>query len=124
VSDHNKTCSDCGRSPIPRLQVVYVGAGIMCSKCAHAPPKVTTMYHGGAGSGLWWNNSAGGKPVEYMRTDLVDALVEAVKDEWACDASNGHNGHFAAMKRVSAAIDAIKKARGTLGAPLSPKGPQ
>jgi hypothetical protein len=53
--------------------------------------------------------------VKELRADLAaerartDALVEAVKDEWAC--GNGAPGQFAIMKRVSAAIDAIARAR-------------
>jgi hypothetical protein len=72
-----KVCSDCGKTPIPRLEVVFIGDVILCSACAHAPPKTTTLYHGGC-SGLWWNQSAGGKPVEYVRADLVDALIAAL----------------------------------------------
>lgn len=80
-ADHEekpKTCSDCGLSPIPRLEVCYVGAALTCSACAAQPPKRITMYSYGHGS-LWHNNTVGGEAVEYVRADLV---AETRKVKW------------------------------------------
>ena len=70
-----QTCSDCGLSAIPRLEVVYVGGAVMCRRCAYQPPKRITMYVTATGM-IWWNDSAGGAPVEYVRADLAPETKE------------------------------------------------
>jgi hypothetical protein len=74
--DPPRKCSDCGLTPIPRLDVVWVGRDIMCTKCAHQAPKRITLYVTQSGH-IWWNSSAGGEPVEYVRADLTPDAPKA-----------------------------------------------
>jgi hypothetical protein len=67
-------CSDCGKTPIPRLEVVYGASEVVCRDCYYKPPKRITMY-GFAPGQVWHNQASGGERVEYVRADLVDALV-------------------------------------------------
>jgi predicted Zn-dependent protease with MMP-like domain len=71
----DKTCEDCGLSPIPALETVYKGRQIVCRACAYAAPKRITMWRHAPGQ-VWWNNASGGEPVEYIRADLVPAELQ------------------------------------------------
>jgi hypothetical protein len=74
MSEEEKTCSDCGKTPIPRLETVYSGSVIICHGCYLKPPKQITMY-GFAPGQVWHNRASGGSEVQYVRADLVDALL-------------------------------------------------
>ena len=62
-------CTSCGNAEA----AVYYGANErLCSNCYNEPPKEITMYGAIGAKGWWWNSSAGGKGVVYVRKDLTE----------------------------------------------------
>ena len=64
-------CTSCGKAEA----TVYYGAHErLCGDCYKEPPKEITVYVGGAigPKRWWWNSSAGGKEVVYVRKDLAE----------------------------------------------------
>lgn len=103
------TCSDCGLSPIPPLEEVYVGSVIMCHSCAYQAPKTLTMYcHAGQ---LWHNDTAGGKPINYVRGDLLFEVLNAFESYDrqldTCDAASIH-GLRSAVEKARKACGQVK----------------
>ena len=64
-------CTSCGKA---EATVYYGGHERLCGDCYKEPPKEITVYVGGAigPKRWWWNSSAGGKEVVYVRKDLAE----------------------------------------------------
>ena len=62
-------CTSCGNAEA----TVYYGADErLCNNCYHEPPKEITVYGAIGAKVWWWNSSAGGKEVVYVRKDLTE----------------------------------------------------